>query len=79
MLEYASSHILGEKKPLLFVCIHPSLSLAPFLPPRIPPSSWAQPDKTLSLAFVKQPYLLDVALDELRGGHLLGRQTLFQL
>lgn len=30
-------------------------------------------------AFVKRSYLLDVALDELRGGHLLGRQTLLQL
>lgn len=27
----------------------------------------------------KLPYLLDVALDELWGGHQLGRQTLFQL
>lgn len=36
-------------------------------------------DPILIGAFVKRSYLLDVALDELRGGHLLGRQTLLQL
>lgn len=45
----------------------------------LPASQMVTSDKTFRLAFVKQPYLLDVALDELWGGHLLGRQTLLQL
>lgn len=35
--------------------------------------------KTFRLLFEEQSYLLDVALDELWSGHLLGGQTLFQL
>lgn len=42
---------------------------------------WSIPwcGKSQGLVFVKWSYLLDVALDELRCGHLLGRQTLLQL
>lgn len=40
--------------------------------PSPPTSCWAYTEKTSSLAFKEQPYLLDVALDELRGGHLPG-------
>lgn len=65
-------HLLGIKATAIF--LQSSLPISCY-----PLSSWAQPNKTFSLAFVKQTYLLDVALDELWGGHLLSRQALFQL
>lgn len=52
---------------------------SPLLPTKFLLPSWHKSDKTFTLPFAKQPYLLDVALDELWGGHVLGRQTLFQL